>query len=103
MLGTTTKGAKAARMEASMEFKDFWQKTPLPWQLEDLTQEQIDAIKKLASKAFTRAYRACSRWVGTFHRWRPSQGPAAGSLSSATPTWTKWATSGLGGRGWMSW
>jgi len=35
-----------------MEFKDFWQKTPLPWQLEDLTQEQIDAIKKLASKAF---------------------------------------------------
>ena len=36
-----------------MEFKDFWQKTPLPWQLEDLTQEQIDAIKKLASRAFS--------------------------------------------------
>lgn len=35
-----------------MEFKDFWQKTPLPWQLEDLTQSQIDAIKKLASRAF---------------------------------------------------
>ena len=36
-----------------MEFKDFWQKTPLPWQLEDLTQEQIEDVKKLASKAFS--------------------------------------------------
>ena len=36
-----------------MEFKDFWHKTPLPWQLEDLTQEQIDAIKRLASRAFS--------------------------------------------------
>lgn len=51
--GTTTKGAWAACTEATMEFKDFWQKTPLPWQLEDLTQEQIEVVKKLASKAFS--------------------------------------------------
>lgn len=43
------------------EFKDFWQKTPLPWQLEDLTQEQIDAIRRLASRAYAAGKREAKR------------------------------------------
>ena len=50
----TTRLAPAASTQARMlEFKDFWQTMTLPWQLEDLTQEQIEVVKKLASKAFS--------------------------------------------------
>lgn len=33
-------------------FSDYWKKADWPYQLEDLTQEQINAVRHLANLAF---------------------------------------------------
>lgn len=45
--------APAARTEARMSgFSDYWKKANWPWQLEDLTQDEIKAVQAVARLAF---------------------------------------------------
>ena len=40
-----------------MTFPDYWKTAKLPWQLEDLTLEQIKAVQHVAKLAFLAAKR----------------------------------------------
>jgi hypothetical protein len=52
---------KAAKVVFTEEivsgFSDYWKNTKLPWQLDDLTQDQIDAVRHVAKLAYLAAKR----------------------------------------------